>query len=286
MAVDEVRRDEEVARQLSAQEHHDQPTFTQEELEELFKRTSSFTVKSAMLNAHAAEEDVLDDVELLRLMDGGALDGREFEEEELSIMVVISVSFEGGWWGCMKTTHCGFVSMLKEMPPPMYKRSSDYQIVDDDFWDEEFGGSSRSSGRSRASGSSGGSGGGGGGGRKLDRESIINRYKLMQVQMQDRNGNFFIMKKRVSAPNPDLPTYVRLPPIPIPRSWVHTILSLQSAAKKAEEVPGSKYFECDDVIKFNLKQLGSRQFQAIYMDPPLLLPGEKHTPGKITLSQF
>lgn len=33
--------------------------------------------------------------------------------------------------------------------------------------------------------------------RGIDRESIIAKYKIMQVRVQDRNGNFFMVKKKV-----------------------------------------------------------------------------------------
>lgn len=38
--------------------------------------------------------------------------------------------------------------------------------------------------------------------------------------------------------------------------------------------------EVDDILSLDLKQYGT-DFKAIYMDPPLLLPGEEPTPGKI-----
>lgn len=38
--------------------------------------------------------------------------------------------------------------------------------------------------------------------------------------------------------------------------------------------------EVNDILSLDLKQYGTN-FQAIYMDPPLLLPGEEPTPGKI-----
>ena len=33
--------------------------------------------------------------------------------------------------------------------------------------------------------------------RSSDKETILNRYKLMQVQLQDRNGNFFTVRRKV-----------------------------------------------------------------------------------------
>lgn len=38
--------------------------------------------------------------------------------------------------------------------------------------------------------------------------------------------------------------------------------------------------EVDDILSLDLKEYGT-DFKAIYMDPPLLLPGEEPTPGKI-----
>lgn len=73
--------------------------------------------------------------------------------------------------------------------------SSDYVHVDDDFWDQEFGESPRpkrgrralGAARERSTGIR----------RGTDRESILARYKIMQVQVQDRNGNYFMIKKKV-----------------------------------------------------------------------------------------
>jgi hypothetical protein len=73
---------------------------------------------------------------------------------------------------------------------------------------------SKSSRRSRSNGSK----------PKLDKhEQLVAKYKVMQVQMQDRQGNFYFMKKKIVLPDPNLPTYVRIPAPPIPRSWVKNI---------------------------------------------------------------
>lgn len=68
--------------------------------------------------------------------------------------------------------------------------------VDDDFWDQEFGdapprpkrGRRAATPRERPTPT---------GRRGLDRDSIIAKYRIMQVQVQDQNGNFFMVKKRV-----------------------------------------------------------------------------------------
>ncbi|CAG8627340.1 6693_t:CDS:2, partial [Acaulospora morrowiae] len=153
-----------------------------------------------------------------------------------------------------------------------YEEEDDYMTVDNDFWDEEFGERKRrkveKSGTERR--------------RNIDRESLLLRYKVMQVRLQDRNGNFFTVKKKVSNTDPSLPTYIRIPPLPMPRSWAHTILS--SPIETSTTIPGSRYFE-KDILSMDLTKLGTN-FQAVYIDPPLLLPKETPSPGKITLQQF
>lgn len=34
--------------------------------------------------------------------------------------------------------------------------------------------------------------------RGVDKQSIINRYKMIQMQVQDRNGNYYMVKKKVA----------------------------------------------------------------------------------------
>lgn len=199
---------------------------TQEQLEEVFRRTSSFTVKSATF---APNFDEVDDLDFWRieLEDGNTA---EYEEED------------------------------------------EYMTVDNDFWDEEFG--ERKRRKSDKSGSSRRSG--------LDRETLLQRYKVMQVRLQDRNGNFFTVKKKVSNIDPGLPTYMRIPTLPIPRSWALTILP--PSVELVSPIPGSRYFE-KDILSMDFTKLGT-EFQAIYIDPPLLLPGEAPSPGKISIQQF
>jgi len=125
--------------------------------------------------------------------------------------------------------------------------TSDYLMaMDDHFWDEEVTGS-RKRGRKekeprvprpprepKVKGERRRPG------MNSDRETILQRYKVMQVRLQDRNGVFFTVKKKVSAIDPSLPTYVRIPPVPIPRSWIHSIRSLEKQVELAPEIPGSR----------------------------------------------
>lgn len=77
---------------------------------------------------------------------------------------------------------------------------SDYihlDMEDDDFWDMEFGGDAKQKKRVRRAPAPVREKAPSGGRRGIDRESIIAKYKIMQVRVQDRNGNFFMVKKKV-----------------------------------------------------------------------------------------
>lgn len=75
----------------------------------------------------------------------------------------------------------------------MFRIYSYYGEVNDEFWttleeqdedeeDELFGGKGKRRGRSL---------------KLSDKEAILNRYKVMQVQLQDRNGNLFTVRRKV-----------------------------------------------------------------------------------------
>ncbi|ORY93520.1 hypothetical protein BCR43DRAFT_497075 [Syncephalastrum racemosum] len=203
---------------------------TEEQLQEVFKRTSAFTVKSATM------ESTVDDMDALELWQ---IEFRENNTDEL---------FE----------------------------EDDYIHVDDDFWDMEFGEVPRAKRTKRGAAAPKVPK------RKNDRESILARYKIMQVQVQDRNGNYFMVKKRVSTIDPSLPTYVKIPGVPIPRSWAHRIVPLPKAPPVHK---GSSFHQVEDILSLDLTQYGT-SFSAVYMDPPLLLPGEEPTPGKINVDDL
>ena len=74
----------------------------------------------------------------------------------------------------------------------MHEFSSDYQIVDDDSWEDVVSGKPIKKERIREKEP------------KIlkskqlqGRDLLLEKYKVLQVQMQDRAGNCFIMKKRV-----------------------------------------------------------------------------------------
>ncbi|KAF9405081.1 hypothetical protein BGZ94_003769 [Podila epigama] len=215
--------------------------FTDEQLQEVFRRTSGFTVRSMLRDT---PDDIYEeDVWQANIADEDYL--YDFEEEDDYLMA-----------------------------------------MDDHFWDEEIG-TSRKRGRKerepkaprerrepRAKGE-----------RRRpvsDRESILARYKVMQVRLQDRNGNYFTVKKKISAMDPSLPTYIRIPPVPIPRSWIHPIKSLEAPETT---VPGTRYEETDNILGMDLKQFGT-DYQVVYMDPPLLRAGQEAGPNKITIEQL
>ncbi|KAI9288732.1 hypothetical protein BC943DRAFT_272814, partial [Umbelopsis sp. AD052] len=215
---------------------------TEAQLQEIFKRTSAFTIRSAMMDSNDMDE--LNDVEIWQLQYHDGLTDEIYEEDD-------------------------YIHLDME---------------DDDFWDMEFGGDGKQKKRMRRAPAPAREKAPSGGRRGIDRESIIAKYKIMQVRVQDRNGNYFMVKKKVSAIDPSLPTYVKIPGEPIPRSWVHTILHLQVPTEDIASVIGQKYLK-KNILDMDLKELGTN-FQAVYMDPPLLLPGEEPSPGKITIEQL
>jgi hypothetical protein len=102
---------------------------------------------------------------------------------------------------------------------------------------------------------------------------------MQNIQMQDKSGNYFLFKKRVQVVDPDLPTYIRIPAAPLSRAWARFIKPLKS--------PDLEYSRpvYGDVMNLPLEVLGN-QYQAVYIDPPLLLPGQDPKPGYITMEQF
>ncbi|KAI1314736.1 hypothetical protein EDD11_001750 [Mortierella claussenii] len=218
--------------------------FTDEQLQEIFRRTSGFTVRSMLRDT---PEDIYEeDMWQANIADEDYL--YDFEEEDDYLMA-----------------------------------------MDDHFWDEEVSGSRKrgrkekeprpprlpkepkiKGERKRGTGS--------------DRETILQRYKVMQVRLQDRNGVFYTVKKKISTMDPSLPTYVRIPPVPIPRSWIQPIRTLEKQVE-LQDIPGSRYEESTNILEMNLTRFGTN-FQAIYMDPPLLREGEAPEENKITMEQL
>ncbi|KAI7817663.1 hypothetical protein BC939DRAFT_415875 [Gamsiella multidivaricata] len=218
--------------------------FTDEQLQEIFRRTSGFTVRSMLRDT---PEDIYEeDLWQANIADEDYL--YDFEEEDDYLMA-----------------------------------------MDDHFWDEEIG-ISRKRGRKekeprpprppkepKIKGERRR-------GMAADRETILQRYKVMQVRLQDRNGVFYTVKKKISTIDPSLPTYVRIPPVPIPRSWIQPMLTLEKQ-KLQRDISGSRYEETTNILDMDLTQFGT-DYQAIYMDPPLLREGEEPGPNKITIEQL
>ncbi|PVU94568.1 hypothetical protein BB561_002469 [Smittium simulii] len=184
-------------------------------LAEVFKRTSAFTVKGALMDQD--ELDFLDDVDLWKT-----------EKDEFS---------DG------------------------YQEEDEYLDADDDYWDEEFGFSysgkfknKRKSNRSFSTRSS-----------KLGlRDQIIQRYKFMQVQIKDKSGHIFLIKRKVNTINPLIPTYTRIPPYPISYSWAKNITPLSN-----KPIVNNSLRSVNSIIDLNWCDFSN--YQAVYMTPSLSL---------------
>ncbi|KAJ2784230.1 hypothetical protein GGI18_003438 [Coemansia linderi] len=136
-----------------------------------------------------------------------------------------------------------------------------------------------------------------GGAKISNRDQILQRYKYMQVRIQDRHGHTFFVSRKVNAVDPSLPTYVRIPPIPIPRAWVKHIRPLLVGAETTPcnvisgvllptvEPKWARRIDTDATLDFDFT-IFERTFQCVYMDPPLLLPDEQPKPGYFDISQL
>ncbi|KAJ2877339.1 hypothetical protein FB639_003811 [Coemansia asiatica] len=217
-------------------------------LEEVFKRTSAFTVRGAMMDDFDLE--VMDDIELWEAEAGDAIPA-EWEEEEDYITL----------------------------------------NLDDDALDDEFGVivskrryPKREPSKKTVS-------------KLSSRDQIIQRYKYMQVRIQDRHGHTFFVSRKVNAVDPSMPTYVRIPPPPIPRSWVKHIRPLAAEAESTprsiisgmlipkSEPKWSRRIETQSTLDFGFETF-DRTLQCIYMDPPLLLPNEDARPGYFDIKEL
>ncbi|KAI8799306.1 hypothetical protein BJ742DRAFT_846698 [Cladochytrium replicatum] len=193
---------------------------TQEQLEELFKRTSAFTVRSAQ-----EDPSMLDDTELFQLLEDNHADG--------------------DW-------------------DTFVEEADDYDVADEDFWEDETPHKrSISALHSR---------------RRY--ASVVSRSKLLQYRQPSTTS---IAPRPVTAPtDPRVYTVVRIPPDPIPRSWVKRIRPFRDPNQPCT---GSRYFESPKVFDFDYSILGN-DFQAVLIDPPLLLPREPPSPGKVSVEQL
>ncbi|KAJ2420208.1 hypothetical protein GGF41_004339, partial [Coemansia sp. RSA 2531] len=200
-------------------------------LEEVFKRTSAFTVRGAMMNDFDLE--AMDDIELWEAEAGDSIPV-EWEEEEDYITL----------------------------------------NLDDDALDDEFGvAAHRRRYMKREPVKRGGA-------KISSRDQILQRYKYMQVRIQDRHGHTFFVSRKVNAVDPSLPTYVRIPPIPIPRAWVKHIRPLILGAETTPcnvisgvllpttEPKWARRIDTDVTLDFDFT-IFERTFQCVYMDPPL-----------------
>ncbi|KAJ1904211.1 hypothetical protein LPJ81_002626 [Coemansia sp. IMI 209127] len=239
----------EIAVALDVSKNSDGEGMTTELLEEVFKRTSAFTVHGATMDD--IDLETMDDIELWQAEAGGNIPS-EWEEEE----DYVSLNF------------------------------------DDDMLDDEFGvaSSRRRYIKREPSKRSGGP-------RLTSRDQIIQRYKYMQVRVQDRHGHTFFVSRKVNAVDPSMPTYVRIPPNPIPRSWVKHIRCLVKDAESSTkdvisgvlipktEPKSSRLIHTDVSLDFDFS-IFKRTFQCVYMDPPLLLPDEEPKPGFFDISKL
>ncbi|KAJ2642977.1 hypothetical protein GGF44_001393 [Coemansia sp. RSA 1694] len=233
---------------VTADGHPGEDSMSLELLEEVFKRTSAFTVRGAMMDDFDLE--AMDDIELWEAEAGNSIP-IEWEEEEDYITL----------------------------------------NLDDDALDDEFGvAAHRRRYMKREPTKRGGP-------KISNRDQILQRYKYMQVRVQDRHGHTFFVSRKVNAVDPSLPTYVRIPPIPIPRAWVKHIRPLLVGEETTPcnvisgvllpkaEPKWARRIDTEATLDFDYT-IFERTFQCVYMDPPLLLPDEQPKPGYFDISRL
>ena len=167
---------DQLKEQLKNDNDTDQLNTTQ--LEELFKRTSAFTVKSAQLNE-------FDPLEIYHHENGNDTD------------------------------------------------DDDYEVADDDFWDQITRKTSKD--------------------KKDNTQSILQKYRMQEVQVQDKMGNYYLLKKRILVADPNLPTYIRIPTAPLSRAWARIIKPLHPTDLVCSKVVKG------NILSFNFKQFSKYQ---------------------------
>jgi N6-adenosine-specific RNA methylase IME4 len=81
------------------------------------------------------------------------------------------------------------------------------------------------------------------------------------------------IKKKVRLIDPLIPIFIRLPNLPIPRSWAKTVKPYVDI--KDIPIPiNSIYIELESHLEFDITSFGTMKFQAILVDPPWNLSEE------------
>jgi len=133
----------------------------------------------------------------------------------------------------------------------------------EDFWDEDdlsFGEGSRKRKRGKIRSSGGG---------------IRHKGALFEsCEITGEDGFVYTIRKKVRYEDPNAPTYVRIPPQPIPRSWCKTVVPF---TKPENDPLGNTYIE-GNILKMDLRKYG--EFEAILMNPPWYT-GDQKDPSRL-----
>ena len=93
-----------------------------------------------------------------------------------------------------------------------------------------------------------------------------------------------IIKRTSRVKDPNEPMFIRLPAHPVPRSWAKRIIPLDSPSNPYIDASDENVVEVD-IFRDSFLQFG-RLYQCVYLDPPLLLPGEEPVEGKFTVDKL
>jgi len=89
--------------------------------------------------------------------------------------------------------------------------------------------------------------------------------ELVSCEVTSEDGYVYTFKKKVRYVDPNMPIYVRIPPLPVPMSWAKTILPFSTV----ESQPSKKwYIESQNVKTMILDKVFQTKFLAALIDPP------------------
>lgn len=267
--VDEVKG--KSTEHVKSESIYDNPEFTEKQFQELFRRTSGFTIQQ--INGDFDDFKV-GSIDLWRMNDPTYGDEEEQEDEDYKIVN------DGEFWdeeiGSIRNSSND--NMIKDLKS---KKVNSKTVKKKSFSNENH---KESNCKPTISSSINNS---------ITHESIISKpyisqYQILpntkdiivQIKVQDKDGNHFMMKKRVIPLNSEMPIYVRIPNPPIPSTWVHQIKPYRY---KSEKYGKTIKF---DITTTNLKETLGNEWQAIILTPNLSLESNSKELDSISLFQL
>jgi hypothetical protein len=98
--------------------------------------------------------------------------------------------------------------------------------------------------------------------KRSNKETALHQHKQMQLTFTEQGPTLIPTRRRKNV-DPSVPSYVRLPPNPMPTSWVKRIVPLSTSSSPS-------IHRVDSILNVNLNALlGNGPLKCVLMDPPL-----------------